>query len=425
MIIFDNATFGRVMMLDGVVQLTTKDEFIYHEMMAHVPLFSLGAERAKRVLVIGGGDGGVMREVLKHKSVERLVLCEIDRTVVDISKEHLPTISQGAFDDARVEVVIADGVRYVAETPERFDAIIVNSTEPVRQAAVLFTAAFFEGCARCLSEPGVLITQNGLPFLHPDHLAGTMALFAAIFADKATYLVDRPPISEGRSHWPGPRTTGASHHPGQRSRRPVQGFGHRYALLHAGGSQGGLRASALYRKACRLTALCGWGQLTADNVNDTNIVRDNGRTGTPMTLAPLLSAAPQIQIHAFAAMSAFALGLVQFAAPKGTLPHRALGWLWALLMTVVAVSAFFIHTLKVWGLWSPIHLLAIFTLVMLPPAVWRAHAPRGRAQARNGRPIHRCADHRGRIHAPARPDHARRRLYALTPPAGSPRTGPR
>jgi spermidine synthase len=192
LIIFDNATFGRVMMLDGVVQLTTKDEFIYHEMMAHVPLFSLGAERAKRVLVIGGGDGGVMREVLKHKSVERLVLCELDRTVVDLSKEHLPQISQGAFDDARVEVVIADGVRYVAETPERFDAIIVDSTEPVGPAAVLFTAAFFEGCARCLSEPGVLITQNGLPFLHPDHLAGTMALFAAIFADKATFLVDQP-----------------------------------------------------------------------------------------------------------------------------------------------------------------------------------------------------------------------------------------
>jgi spermidine synthase len=192
LIIFDNATFGRVMMLDGVVQLTTKDEFIYHEMMAHVPLFSLGAKHARRVLVIGGGDGGVMREVLKHKSVERLVLCEIDRSVVELSKEHLPEISNGAFEDPRVEVVIADGVRYVAETSERFDAIIVDSTEPVGPAAVLFTKAFFEGCARCLSKPGVLITQNGLPFLHPDHLAGTMALFATIFQDKATYLCDQP-----------------------------------------------------------------------------------------------------------------------------------------------------------------------------------------------------------------------------------------
>jgi uncharacterized membrane protein len=92
-----------------------------------------------------------------------------------------------------------------------------------------------------------------------------------------------------------------------------------------------------------------------------------------MTLAPLLSASQAIQIHAISAMSAFALGLVQFAAPKGTLPHRAIGWIWVALMTTVCVTAFFIHTLKVWGIWSPIHLLAVFTLAMLPLAVWRAH----------------------------------------------------
>lgn len=92
-----------------------------------------------------------------------------------------------------------------------------------------------------------------------------------------------------------------------------------------------------------------------------------------MTFAPLLAAAPAIQIHAFAAMTAFALGVVQLAAPKGTLPHRTLGWIWVVLMLVVSVSAFFIHELRLWGPWSPIHLLAIFTLVMLPVAVWAAH----------------------------------------------------
>jgi uncharacterized membrane protein len=92
-----------------------------------------------------------------------------------------------------------------------------------------------------------------------------------------------------------------------------------------------------------------------------------------MTLAPLLAAAPAIQFHAFAAMSAFALGLVQFAAPKGTLAHRTLGWVWVALMLVVSLSAFFIHQLRLWGPWSPIHLLAIFTLVMLPLAVFAAH----------------------------------------------------
>jgi uncharacterized membrane protein len=92
-----------------------------------------------------------------------------------------------------------------------------------------------------------------------------------------------------------------------------------------------------------------------------------------VSLAPLLSASPAIQLHAFAAMSAFVLGLVQFAAPKGTLPHRTLGGIWVALMFVVAISSFFIHELKVWGAWSPIHLLSIFTLVMLPLGVWRAH----------------------------------------------------
>ncbi len=91
-----------------------------------------------------------------------------------------------------------------------------------------------------------------------------------------------------------------------------------------------------------------------------------------MTLAPLLDATPAIQIHAFAAMSAFALGVVQLSAPKGTLPHRTVGWIWVTLMLIVSISAFFIHQLRVWGQWSPIHLLAIFTLVMLPLAVMAA-----------------------------------------------------
>ena len=100
-----------------------------------------------------------------------------------------------------------------------------------------------------------------------------------------------------------------------------------------------------------------------------------------MSLAPLLDAAPAIPLHAFAAMAAFALGIVQFAAPKGTLPHRTLGWIWVLLMAAVAISSFWIHTIRLVGPLSPIHLLSIFTLIMLPLAVWRAHQ-------------HKVADHR-------------------------------
>src|ERR1700688_3694741 len=100
-----------------------------------------------------------------------------------------------------------------------------------------------------------------------------------------------------------------------------------------------------------------------------------------MSVAPLLDAAPPIPVHAFAAMTAFALGVVQFAAPKGTLPHRTIGWIWVLLMATVAVSSFWIHQLRLFGPWSPIHLLSIFALLMLPLAVWRAHT-------------HRVAEHR-------------------------------
>ncbi len=95
-----------------------------------------------------------------------------------------------------------------------------------------------------------------------------------------------------------------------------------------------------------------------------------------MTLAPLLQASPAIQLHAFAAMAAFALGIVQLSAPKGTLPHRTVGWIWVTLMLAVSVSAFFIHQIRLWGQWSPIHLLAIFTLITLPIAVWNAHRHR-------------------------------------------------
>ena len=95
-----------------------------------------------------------------------------------------------------------------------------------------------------------------------------------------------------------------------------------------------------------------------------------------MTLAPLLQASPAIQLHAFAAMTAFALGIVQLSAPKGTLPHRTVGWIWVMLMLAVSISAFFIHQIRMWGPWSPIHLLAIFTLITLPIAVWNAHRHR-------------------------------------------------
>jgi spermidine synthase len=190
LVIFENDTWGRVLMLDGVCQLTTSDEFIYHEMMAHVPLMAL--RKPRHVLVVGGGDGGVMREVLKHPTVEKATLCEIDRSVVDLSLEHYPEIAGGCFDDPRCDLVIADGLKYVAETKERFDAIIVDSSEPIGPSAVLHTPAFFADCHRALKDDGIFVTQNGLPFLFPDHLEGTTHALGGLFKRVAPYMCTQP-----------------------------------------------------------------------------------------------------------------------------------------------------------------------------------------------------------------------------------------
>lgn len=190
LIIFDNADFGRVMMLDSIVQVATKDEFIYHEMMAHVPLFAHG--RANRALIVGGGDGGVLREALRHPELEQVTLCEIDRGVIALCRTHFPEISAGAYDDPRTRIVIADGTKFVAETEDRFDVIMIDSTDPIGPGAVLFTREFYAGCRRCLKPGGLLVTQNGLPFLQAGELKQSVAYFRELFADASAYLATTP-----------------------------------------------------------------------------------------------------------------------------------------------------------------------------------------------------------------------------------------
>jgi len=188
--IFKNKTWGTVLILDGVFQLSTADEFVYHEMMAHVPLFALEAPQS--VLVIGGGDGGVLREVLKHPSVESATLCEIDRAVIDLSLEHFPEISDGAFDHAKSNIIIADGYKFVQDANAEFDAIIVDSSEPIGPSAILHTREFFSACQSALKPGGVLVAQNGLPFFFRDHLGGTTRVFASMFKHVKPYLAHQP-----------------------------------------------------------------------------------------------------------------------------------------------------------------------------------------------------------------------------------------
>ncbi|MEM8700988.1 MAG: polyamine aminopropyltransferase [Pseudomonadota bacterium] len=190
LVLFSNPVFGKILMLDGVTQVTTADEFIYHEMMSHVPIIAHGA--ARNVLIVGGGDCGLAEEVLKHRTVERLVQVEIDASVVEFSKEHFADFNKGVVDDPRFELVIADGMKFAAETDRTFDVIIVDSTDPHGPGAVLFSEEFYRNVHRMLTPGGVLVTQNGVPFLQRDELVTSIERFSRTFKDAAAYIAAIP-----------------------------------------------------------------------------------------------------------------------------------------------------------------------------------------------------------------------------------------
>jgi spermidine synthase len=169
--IFENSRFGRVMAMDGIIQLTEKDEFIYHEMMAHVPL--LAHSDPKSVLIIGGGDGGLLREVLRHENLEKIIQVEIDPTVIELSRKYMPSVPNGAYDNPRAKVVIQDASKYVKETEETFDVIICDSNDPEGPAKVLFTTEFYGDCKALLNPNGIFVNQNGVPFMQKSELTLT------------------------------------------------------------------------------------------------------------------------------------------------------------------------------------------------------------------------------------------------------------
>lgn len=194
LVIYQTAQWGRVMALDGIMQVCERDEFIYHEMLTHVPMLAHGA--AREVCIIGGGDGGMLREALRHP-VDRVTMIEIDDSVVELSKTWLPSISAGAFDDPRADLVIADGARFMAETDRSFDVIIVDSTDPMGPGEVLFTSEFYGHCKARLNPGGVMTTQSGVVMIQGGELTTTVRRLGEHFADAHGYIAAVPTYAGG------------------------------------------------------------------------------------------------------------------------------------------------------------------------------------------------------------------------------------
>ena len=164
-LVVETEAHGNALILDGVIQVTERDEFSYQEMIAHIPLFA--HENPKKVLVIGGGDGGVLREIARHEGVEEIVICEIDQGVIDVSKKYLPGLAKG-YDDPRVTVHVMDGAIFMEQNQASFDVIITDSSDPIGPASVLFETPFFNAMYKCLRPGGIVCTQGECMWLHID-----------------------------------------------------------------------------------------------------------------------------------------------------------------------------------------------------------------------------------------------------------------
>ncbi len=192
--VLDTLQFGRMLVLDGMVQTTEQDEFVYHEMITHVPLNT--HPNPQKVLVIGGGDGGAIREVIKHPAVEQATLVEIDRRVVEISRQYLPKISCG-LDNPKVRVIYDDGSRYVRDNPAAYDLIIVDSTEPVGPAGELFSGDFYRSVYQALKEDGLFVAQTESPFFNADLITGCYRMISKLFPVTKLYLASIPTYPSG------------------------------------------------------------------------------------------------------------------------------------------------------------------------------------------------------------------------------------
>jgi spermidine synthase len=190
MAVYDTPELGRLFRLDGCNMTSERDEFFYHENIVHPAL--IAQEAPKKVLVIGGGDGGSTEEILKHPPIERVVMAELDAEVIAVAREHFQSVHRGALDDPRLEIHIGDGYAYLRDTQEKFDAVVMDLTDPIGPAEELYSVDFYRQCDRVLDDTGTLTLHIGSPFFHRERFATGVKRLREVFPIVRPYLVHVP-----------------------------------------------------------------------------------------------------------------------------------------------------------------------------------------------------------------------------------------
>ncbi|MBL8524222.1 MAG: polyamine aminopropyltransferase [Betaproteobacteria bacterium] len=188
--VFDTPDLGKLMRIDGANMVSERDEFFYHENLIHPAAIAHPAPR--EVLIIGGGDGGSLEEILKHREIERVVLAELDGGVIEMAKKHFSSVHRGAFVDPRVEIRIGDGMAFVRESGQRFDLIYLDLTDPIGPVEALYTQTFYADCKRALNPGGALVLHIGSPFSHAERVKSSMENLRGIFAKVTPWFVHIP-----------------------------------------------------------------------------------------------------------------------------------------------------------------------------------------------------------------------------------------
>ncbi|QCI16465.1 polyamine aminopropyltransferase [Buchnera aphidicola (Aphis craccivora)] len=188
--IFNNSIMGKIMTIDNIVQTTEKDEFIYHEMLSHVPIFAHGS--IKDVLIIGGGDGGILREISRHNNINNITMVEIDISIINLCKKYFPKHNNNAYEDPRLELIIDNGLDFVKKTNKKFDLIVSDSTDPVGPGKSLFLSDFYFNCKKSLKKNGIFVAQNGVSFFQKNEIISTYKNLKKYFYDTSFYQAAIP-----------------------------------------------------------------------------------------------------------------------------------------------------------------------------------------------------------------------------------------